>query len=112
MLSQPKPAVPQHAAKVFQHYWQHLKGKFSLNSAFEKADRLLEQKHTGSQLHYFAPLALEANLCWHLPEEIFLFHNKSEEPPKKSKTTRNAYLGLEITIHVKNISIHLVTQSL
>ncbi len=28
----------------------------TLNSAFEKADRKLEQKRTGSQFHYIAPL--------------------------------------------------------
>ncbi len=42
---------------------------YDLNSAFEKADRLLEQKRTG-----------------------------------------DAYLGLDLTIHVHNISIHLVRQ--
>jgi hypothetical protein len=30
----------------------------NLNSAFENADRLLEQKRTGSQFHYIAPLTL------------------------------------------------------
>jgi len=49
MFSQPK---------IFQQHWQHLKGKYDLSSAFEKADRLLEKKHTGSQLHYIAPLIL------------------------------------------------------
>jgi hypothetical protein len=29
----------------------------------EKADRILEQKRTGSQFHYIAPLTLKANLC-------------------------------------------------
>ncbi len=46
MLSQPKSEVHQQAAKLFQ---QHLKGNCKLNFAFEKADRLLEQKRTGSQ---------------------------------------------------------------
>jgi hypothetical protein len=35
----------------------------NLNSAFEKADRLLEQKLTGNQFHQFVPLTLKANLC-------------------------------------------------
>jgi hypothetical protein len=39
------------AAKLFQHYCRHLKGNYELNSAFEKADKLLEQKHTGGQFH-------------------------------------------------------------
>ncbi len=60
MLSKPKFAVHQQDAKLFlQHRW-YLKGNYDLNSAFEKADRLLEQKRTGSQFHYIAlaPLIL------------------------------------------------------
>ncbi len=34
------------------------KGIYDLNSVFEKADRLLEQKRTGSQFHNIAPLSL------------------------------------------------------
>jgi hypothetical protein len=85
MLSQPKSAVHQQTAKLFQQYWRHLKGNYDLTSGFENADRLLEQKRTGSQFHYTAPLTLKANLCWHLPDEIFLiqYGKKSEEPPKK-----------------------------
>jgi hypothetical protein len=52
MLSRPKSAVHQQAAKLFQQHWRHLKRNYDLNSAFEKAGRLLEQKHTGSQFHY------------------------------------------------------------
>ncbi len=51
-MSQPKTAVHQQAAKLFQDFWRHLKGNYDLNSAFENTDRLLEQKHTGSQFHY------------------------------------------------------------
>ena len=47
MLSQLKSALLQQAAKLVQQHWQHLKGNYELNSAFEKADRLLEQKRTG-----------------------------------------------------------------
>jgi hypothetical protein len=43
MLSQPKSAVHQQDAKLFQHHWRHLKVNYDLNSAFEKANRLLEQ---------------------------------------------------------------------
>jgi hypothetical protein len=32
--------------------------KYDLNFAFEKADKLLEQKRTGCQFHYIAPLTL------------------------------------------------------
>ncbi len=46
------------AAKLFQQHWRHLKGNYDLISAFEKADRLLEQKRIGSQFHYNAPLTL------------------------------------------------------
>ncbi len=49
----------QQAAKLFQQHWRHLNGNYDLNSTFEKADdRLLEQKRTGSQFHYIAPLTL------------------------------------------------------
>jgi hypothetical protein len=49
MLSQPKSAVHQQATKLFQQHRRHLKGNYDLHSAFEKADRLLEQKCKGSQ---------------------------------------------------------------
>jgi hypothetical protein len=91
MLSQPKSAVRQQAAMLFQQNWRHLKGKYAFNSAFEKADRLLEKKRTDSQFHSIAPITLKANLCWHLPKEIFQFNNKLEEPPKNYKTTRDAW---------------------
>ncbi len=42
MLSQPKSAVHQQAAKLYQQHWRHLKGNYHLNSDFEKANRLLE----------------------------------------------------------------------
>jgi hypothetical protein len=48
MLSQPQSALHQHAAKLFQQHWRHLKGNYDLNSASEKADRLLEKKCTDS----------------------------------------------------------------
>jgi hypothetical protein len=50
-LSQLKSAVLQQAAKLFQQHWRHLKGNYELDSAFEKADKLLEQKLTGGQFH-------------------------------------------------------------
>ncbi len=52
MFSKAKSAVHQQAAKLFQQHWRHLKGNYDLNSAFENADRLPEQKRAGSQLHY------------------------------------------------------------
>ncbi len=58
MLSQPKSPVHQQFAKLFQKHWRHLKGNYDLKSAFEKTYRLLEQKRTGSQFHYIAPLTL------------------------------------------------------
>ncbi len=54
MLNQPRSAVLQEAAKLFQQHWRYLKGNYDLNSAFEKADRLLEQKRIGTQVHYNA----------------------------------------------------------
>ncbi len=50
MLSQLKSAVHQQPAKLF--HCRHLKENYELNYAFEKADRLLEQKRNGSQFHY------------------------------------------------------------
>jgi hypothetical protein len=44
MLSQSKYAVHQQTAMLPQQYWRHPKGNYDLNSAFENADRLLEQK--------------------------------------------------------------------
>ncbi len=41
MLSQPMSAVHQHAAKLYQQHWRHLKMNNDLTSALEKADRLL-----------------------------------------------------------------------
>ncbi len=49
MLSQPKSAMHKQAANFFQRHCRHLKGIVYLNSAFEKADRVQEQKCTGSQ---------------------------------------------------------------
>jgi hypothetical protein len=57
-LSEPKSAVRQQAAKLFQQHWRHLIGNYDLNSAFKNAKRLLEQKHTGSQLNYIVTLTL------------------------------------------------------
>jgi hypothetical protein len=37
----------KYTVTLFQEHWRHLKGNYDLNSAFEKADRLLEQKRTG-----------------------------------------------------------------
>jgi hypothetical protein len=51
MLSQPKSAVLHQAAKLLQKHWRHLKGNYDLNTAFEKVDRLLEQRRTGGQFH-------------------------------------------------------------
>jgi hypothetical protein len=43
MLSQPKSAVHQQAAKLFQQHQRPLKLNYDLNSAFDYADRLLEK---------------------------------------------------------------------
>jgi hypothetical protein len=48
MLCHPKSAEHKQAAKLFQQHWQHLKGNYDPKFAFENADRLLEQKRTGS----------------------------------------------------------------
>jgi hypothetical protein len=62
MLRQPKTAVHHQAAKLFSYFNNTGGTSKGLNSAFEKADRLLEQKRTGSQFHYIAPLHYKANI--------------------------------------------------
>jgi hypothetical protein len=52
MLSQPKSAAQQQAAKIFQQHWRHLTGNYDLNSAFENVNRLLKQKRTDSQFFH------------------------------------------------------------
>jgi hypothetical protein len=49
MVSQPKSAVNKQAAKLFQQHWRYLKGDCEPQFCLWKADRLLEQKRTGSQ---------------------------------------------------------------
>jgi hypothetical protein len=51
MLIQSKSAMLQQAAKLFQKHWRRLKGNNELNAAFEKANRLLEQRRTSGQFH-------------------------------------------------------------
>ncbi len=58
MLSQAKSAEHQQASKLFQQHLWNIKESYDLNSSFEKADRLLEQKRTGGQFHYTAPITL------------------------------------------------------
>jgi hypothetical protein len=57
-VNQPKSAVHQQPAKLFQQHWRHLKGNYDLNSTFENADRIIEQKRTSIQFHHIAPLTL------------------------------------------------------
>jgi hypothetical protein len=54
MLSQPKSAVHQQSAKLFNNTGgtSNSNGIMTSNSSFENADRLLEQKRTGSQFHF------------------------------------------------------------
>jgi hypothetical protein len=58
MFSQPKTAVHQQTAKLLKKTMAAPQREIYLNSAFEKADRLLEQKRTGRQFHYIAPITL------------------------------------------------------
>jgi hypothetical protein len=51
-----------------QHFW-HLNGSYDLNSAFEKMSTDYYNKIV--QAVCFTTLRYKANLCWHLPEEIF-----------------------------------------
>ncbi len=58
MSSQPKSAVQRLAAKLFQQHWRHLKGNYDLNSTFDMADRLLEQKRNSS--HFFSEIPVDS----------------------------------------------------
>jgi hypothetical protein len=44
----------QQAAKLFQQHLRRLKGNDDLNSTFENADRLIDQKRTSNQFHNIA----------------------------------------------------------
>jgi hypothetical protein len=68
MVSQPKPAVHQQPAKLFQQHWRHLKGNYDLNSRFQNADKSVPAVSFTTLRHYH----YKANMCWHLPEEIFI----------------------------------------
>ncbi len=56
----------------------HLKENYDLNSAFENADKLLEQKRTDSQFHYITPLTFKSQL-------VMAFFNsiKNQRSPSK-----------------------------
>jgi hypothetical protein len=51
MFSQPKTAVHKQTAKLLTKTMVTPQRELDLNSAFEQADRLLEQKRTGRQFH-------------------------------------------------------------
>ncbi len=112
MLSQPKSAVHQLPAKLFQQHWRHLKGNYVLNFAFENADRLLEQKRTSSQFDYVTPLSLQSQLVLAFTGRNIFNSITNQRKPQKIFPTRDAYLDLDLTIHVNNISIRLVRQFL
>jgi hypothetical protein len=97
----------QQAAKLFQQQWRHLIGNYYLNSAIRK------KKCTGSSFKYIAPLTLQANLYWHLTQEICFF-NANQRSLKKFQNQLRPYLGKDLTIHCqqKSYGIHLVIQLL
>jgi hypothetical protein len=54
MLSQPKSAVHQQTAKLFQQHRRHIKGNYDLNSAFENTDGLRTKAYRQSVSLYCA----------------------------------------------------------
>ncbi len=52
-IVQPTSVSHQQATNLFQQHWRHLNGsyEYDFNSAFEKADRSLEQKRTSTPLY-------------------------------------------------------------
>jgi hypothetical protein len=111
MLSQPQFAVHQQAAKLFQR--RQLKRSYEVNSAFEKADKLLEQSVPAVNFTIFRHYNIMSQpVLAFTPRNIFFFNDKSEQPLKNSKTSRDPDLGQDLTIHVNKSHIHLVIQSL
>ena len=86
MLSQPKSAVHQQAAFYLNNTDSTSKGIMTSILPLKKADRLLKQKHTGSQFHYIAPLTLYANLFF-----LFSGHEPIYFIENKEKTLRASY---------------------
>ncbi len=82
-------AVHQQAAKLFLQYFRPLKRNYDLNSAFENADRLLEQAYRQSVSLYCATNIIKPNFVRISWKKNFKFINKSEEPHKNYKTTRD-----------------------
>ncbi len=75
-------SAPAGAAKLFDNTGGTSNKNYDLNSAYEMAYRLPEQR-TGSQFHYVAPLTLFPNLCWHLLQEICFFQQQIRGALKK-----------------------------
>jgi hypothetical protein len=94
-------------------HWRHLKGKIELNSAFEKADRLLDQGSTGSQYDKNGQLTLLSHRKLAFTgRNMQMALQNSEGHLKKIKTRRDAYLRLYLYICVIKSPIQLVSQSL
>ncbi len=77
MLSQPKSAAHQQAAKLLLQYWRPFKRNYDLNSAFENADRLLEQAYRQPVSLYCATNIIKptcVRISW---KKYFKFINKS-----------------------------------
>ncbi len=80
MLSQPKSTVLQHAAKLFQQHWQHLRGNSELNSAFEKVDRLSEQNDCANNIISQLMFAFTGRNRFISMESLWR-HFKNSKPP-------------------------------
>ncbi len=111
MFSQPKSAVHQQAAKLFLQYLRPLKRNYDINSAFENADRLLEQAYRQSVSLYCTTNIIKPNVFTFPGRNTLNSLTNQSSPPKIIKTTRDTYLGFGLIIHANNISIHLVRQS-
>jgi hypothetical protein len=72
MLSQPKSEVHQQTAKLFQQLWRHSKEIMTsilpLKMPTDHWNKSIPEVSINILRHYH----YKANLCWHLPEEIFI----------------------------------------
>jgi hypothetical protein len=65
-----------------------------------------------AELTPYSNLYYISNIFLPLLRKNGIGNRSAEENLKTLKTTCNAYLGLGLSIYIKNTSIHLVTQSL
>ncbi len=105
--------------------WRHYKENGNLSSTFEKAERqwkyIFESRHSRTKTIFKDHEKIPQKTLKYINSPIYfhLYHGKNdicdrsaEKNLKNPKTTHDAYLGLGLSIYIKNGTIHLLTQSL